>query len=103
MNTQANAYIVAGVRTPIGRYGGVLASIRPDDLAAAVIHGLLERVPSVEPAAVDEVMFGCSNQAGEDNRKVARIANLLAGLSVEVPRTTINRLCRPGMGPLAPA
>ncbi len=103
MNTQANAYIVAGVRTPIGRYGGVLASIRPDDLAAAVIHGLLERVPSVEPAAVDEVMFGCSNQAGEDNRNVARMATLLAGLPVEVPGTTINRLCGSGMDAVAQA
>ncbi|CAN5643775.1 3-oxoadipyl-CoA thiolase [soil metagenome] len=89
----SEAYVVTGVRTPIGRYGGALAPVRPDDLAAHVIATLRERVASVDFAAVDEVLLGCANQAGEDNRNVARMASLLAGLPVEVPASTINRLC----------
>lgn len=87
------AYVVTGVRTPIGRYGGALAPVRPDDLAAHVIATLRDRLPSVDFGAVDEVLLGCANQAGEDNRNVARMASLLAGLPVEVPASTINRLC----------
>jgi 3-oxoadipyl-CoA thiolase len=87
------AYVVTGVRTPIGRYGGALAPVRPDDLAAHVIATLRDRLPSVDFDTVDEVLLGCANQAGEDNRNVARMASLLAGLPVEVPASTINRLC----------
>ncbi len=87
------AYVVTGVRTPIGRYGGALAPVRPDTLAAHVIATLRDRLPSVDFGAVDEVLLGCANQAGEDNRNVARMASLLAGLPVEVPASTINRLC----------
>jgi 3-oxoadipyl-CoA thiolase len=90
------AWIVDGVRTPIGRHGGALASIRPDDLAARVMEALLERT-GVDPAGIDDVIFGCINQAGEDNRNVARMALLRAGLPVEVPGRTVNRLCGSGM------
>lgn len=90
------AWIVDAVRTPIGRYGGALASVRPDDLAALTIEALLKRA-DVDPASVDDVILGCINQAGEDNRNVARMASLLAGLPVEVPGQTINRLCGSGM------
>ncbi|WP_186418204.1 3-oxoadipyl-CoA thiolase [Bosea sp. CS1GBMeth4] len=93
----SKAYLVDGVRTPIGRYGGALAGVRPDDLAAQVIRALLARHPALPPSALDEVVFGCANQAGEDNRNVARMAVLLAGLPVEVPGTTINRLCGSGL------
>lgn len=89
----AEAYIVSGVRTPIGRYGGALSSARPDDLAAHVIREALARVSSVPAEAIDEVVLGCANQAGEDNRNVARMAALLAGLPEAVAGTTINRLC----------
>ncbi|HEV7322432.1 MAG TPA: 3-oxoadipyl-CoA thiolase [Ensifer sp.] len=92
-----DAYIVSGVRTPIGRYGGVLSSARPDDLAAHVIREALARVASVPADAIDEVVFGCANQAGEDNRNVARMAGLLAGLPETVAGTTINRLCGSGL------
>jgi acetyl-CoA acyltransferase len=88
-----NAYICDAVRTPFGRYGGALASLRTDDLAAAPIRALIERNASVDWAAVDDVIYGCANQAGEDNRNVARMAALLAGLPVEAPGTTLNRLC----------
>ncbi len=91
------AYLVAGIRTPIGRYGGALAPVRPDDLAAHTIRALLERVPSVDPEAIDDVILGCANQAGEDNRNVARMAVLLAGLPETVPGTTVNRLCGSGL------
>jgi 3-oxoadipyl-CoA thiolase len=91
------SYLVAGIRTPIGRYGGALASVRPDDLAALTIRELLARVPSVDPARIDDVILGCANQAGEDNRNVARMAGLLAGLPDTVPGTTINRLCGSGL------
>ena len=93
----AEAHICAYLRTPIGRYGGVLASVRPDDLAASVITGLQEKHGKVDWGKVDEVVFGCANQAGEDNRNVARMALLLAGLPASVPGLTVNRLCASGM------
>lgn len=92
-----HAYICDAVRTPIGRYGGSLAGIRTDDLAALPIKALLARYPQLDWDAVNDVLLGCANQAGEDNRNVARMAALLAGLPTEVPDTTINRLCGSGM------
>ena len=97
MSNQPNVYIVDAVRTPIGRFGGTLRTVRPDDLAAHVIRELLRRNPSVDPAAVEDVIFGAANQAGEDNRNVARMASLLAGLPTSVPGTTVNRLCASGL------
>ncbi|MCK0143192.1 3-oxoadipyl-CoA thiolase [Aliiroseovarius sp. F20344] len=91
------AFICDAVRTPIGRYGGALSGVRADDLAALPIAALKERNPNVDWAAIDDVIYGSANQAGEDNRNVARMAALLAGLPVEVPGTTINRLCASGM------
>jgi 3-oxoadipyl-CoA thiolase len=91
------AYLVSGVRTPIGRYGGALAGVRSDDLAAHVIRELTGRHSDVDWARVDDVVFGCANQAGEDNRNVARMSALLSGLPVEVSGTTINRLCASGL------
>jgi hypothetical protein len=91
------AYICDYVRTPIGRFGGVLSSVRTDDLAAVPLKALMARHPSLDWAAVDEVIMGCANQAGEDNRNVARMALLLAGLPQSVPGTTVNRLCGSGM------
>ncbi len=91
------AFICDAQRTPIGRYGGALASVRADDLAAVPIAALMARNPQVDWARVDDVVMGCANQAGEDNRNVARMAALLAGLPVEVPGATINRLCASGM------
>ena len=88
-----DAFICDGIRTPIGRYGGALASVRADDLAAIPLRELLSRNPGLDPAAIDDVIFGCANQAGEDNRNVARMALLLAGLPESVPGSTINRLC----------
>ena len=90
------AVVVGAVRTPIGKYGGILRSVRPDDLGAHVIKELLSRFP-IEPSIVDDVCFGCSNQAGEDNRNVARMATLLAGLPYTVPASTVNRLCGSGL------
>ncbi len=90
------AWIIDGVRTPIGRHGGGLASVRPDDLAALTIEALVER-NGLDPSVVDDVLFGCTNQAGEDNRNVARMAALRAGLPVTVPGQTVNRLCGSGM------
>jgi len=87
------SYICDAIRTPFGRYGGVLSSVRADDLAAIPIRALMERNPGVDWAAVDDILMGCANQAGEDNRNVARMAGLLAGLPMEVPGATINRLC----------
>ncbi|MFF3865308.1 3-oxoadipyl-CoA thiolase [Micromonospora sp. NPDC001898] len=95
------AYLVAGVRTPIGRYAGALSGVRPDDLAAHVIRELVARHPSVDWARVDDVVLGCANQAGEDNRNVARMAALLAGLPGAVPGSTVNRLCGSGLDALA--
>ena len=90
------AWIVAALRSPFGRYGGALASVRPDDLAAAVIRALIER-SGIDPALIEDVILGCANQAGEDNRNVARMAGLLAGLPVEVGGLTVNRLCGSGL------
>ena len=95
------AYICDCVRTPFGRYGGALAKIRTDDLAAIPIRALVERNPQVDWARVDDVVLGCANQAGEDNRNVARMALLLAGLPKEVPGTTVNRLCGSSMDAFA--
>jgi 3-oxoadipyl-CoA thiolase len=97
-----DAQILAAVRTPIGRAGGALADLRPDDLAAAVLRGLLQRHP-LPPDRIDDVILGCANQAGEDNRNVARMALLLAGLPVEVPGQTVNRLCGSGLQAVASA
>src|SRR6187455_571576 len=91
------AFICDAVRTPFGRYGGSLASVRTDDLAAIPLKALVDRNPGVDWAAVDDVVYGCANQAGEDNRNVARMALLLAGLPKEVSGTTVNRLCGSGM------
>ena len=91
------AYICAYVRTPIGRYGGALSGVRTDDLAAIPLKALMERHAKVDFEAVDDVIYGCANQAGEDNRNVARMAVLLAGLPGSVPGTTMNRLCGSGM------
>jgi acetyl-CoA acyltransferase len=89
----SNAFLYAAVRTPFGRYAGALAGSRPDDLAATVVRGLLERTPEVDPARIGDVILGCANGAGEDNRNVGRMAVLLAGLPVSVPGLTVNRLC----------
>ena len=97
------AYICDAVRTPIGRYGGALAAVRADDLAAVPIAALLKRNPTLDPAAIEEVLLGCANQAGEDNRNVARMALLLAGLPVSVPGATLNRLCGSGLDAVAQA
>ena len=97
------AYLCDPVRTPIGRYGGALSAVRPDDLAAVPIKALIERNPSVDWGCVDDLIYGCANQAGEDNRNVARMAGLLAGLPVEVPGATVNRLCGSGLNAVANA
>jgi acetyl-CoA acyltransferase len=97
------AFICDGVRTPIGRYGGSLAAVRTDDLAAIPIAALLARNPRLDPAAIDDVYLGCANQAGEDNRNVARMAALLAGLPETVPASTLNRLCGSGLDAVASA
>ncbi len=97
MSSKRDAFICDYARTAIGRYGGVLAKVRTDDLAAVPIKALIERNDAIEPSDFDEVVLGCANQAGEDNRNVARMAALLAGLPVEVPGATINRLCGSGM------
>ena len=99
----ANAYVCEGVRTPIGRYGGVLSQVRTDDLAAHPLKALRGKFPKFDWEAVDEVIYGCTNQAGEDNRNVARMALLLAGLPMTVPGVTVNRLCASGMEAVASA
>ena len=96
-----HAFICDAIRTPIGRYGGALATVRADDLAAIPIRALIERNPAVDWKAVDDVVYGCANQAGEDNRNVGRMAVLLAGLPVEVPGTTVNRLCGSSLDAIA--
>jgi len=88
-----DAFLYAAARTPFGRFGGALAEVRPDDLAAIALTGVLGKAPGLDPAAIGDVVWGCANQAGEDNRNVGRMAVLLAGLPVEVPATTVNRLC----------
>src|SRR5246127_3872263 len=97
MTNTRDVFLCDAVRTPIGRYGGALAKVRADDLAAVPIKALVKRNPKVDWAALDEVVLGCANQAGEDNRNVARMALLLAGLPVEVPGVTVNRLCASGL------
>ena len=97
MSRIEDAFICDAVRTPIGRFGGSLAYVRADDLAALPIRTLMARNTGVDWDAVDEVVLGCANQAGEDNRNVARMAALLAGLPVGVPGTTMNRLCASGL------
>jgi 3-oxoadipyl-CoA thiolase len=101
-STRQEVFLVDAVRTPIGRHGGVLARVRPDDLAATAIAALVRRT-GVEPSSVDDVILGCANQAGEDTRNVARMALLLAGLPVEVPGQTVNRLCGSGLQAVASA
>ena len=91
------AYICAYIRTPIGRFGGSLSSVRADDLGAIPLKAIMAQNPNLDFEAIDEVVFGCANQAGEDNRNVARMSSLLAGMPVSVPGTTINRLCGSGM------
>jgi acetyl-CoA acyltransferase len=102
MNTRA-VYVCDYVRTPIGRYGGALAPVRPDELGAVPLRELLRRAASLDPRAIDDVLLGCANQAGEDNRNVARMSLLLAGLPVEVSGATINRLCGSGLDAVAMA
>src|SRR3569623_3555327 len=101
--TLADAYICDAIRTPLGRYGGALASVRPDDLGAIPLRALAERNKGVAWSAVDDVIMGCANQAGEDNRNVARMAALLGGLGESAPGTTINRLCGSGLDAVAMA
>jgi acetyl-CoA acyltransferase len=100
-NTAIQAFICEAVRTPIGRYGGALAAVRADDLGAIPIAALLKRQAALDPGAIDEVFYGCANQAGEDNRNVARMVALLAGLPVSVPGATVNRLCGSGLDAVA--
>jgi acetyl-CoA acyltransferase len=93
----SKAWICDAIRTPIGRYGGALSSVRTDDLGAVPISALIERNPGLDPASIDDLVYGCANQAGEDNRNVARMSGLLAGLPASVPAATVNRLCGSGM------
>lgn len=97
IRTVRDVYVVDAVRTPIGKFGGAFAGVRPDDLAAHVVRSLVDRTPSLDPARIDDVVFGDANGAGEDNRDVARMAVLLAGLPVTVPGVTVNRLCGSGL------
>src|ERR1035441_6778845 len=92
-----NAYIIDGIRTPIGNVGGTLSVVRTDDLAAIVLKELIKRNSSVDPKEIGDVILGCANQAGEDNRNVARMALLLAGLPYSIPGETVNRLCASGL------
>src|SRR5690606_33459988 len=98
-----DAFICDALRTPIGRYAGALAAVRTDDLGAIPLRALMARNPGVDWAQVDDVWFGCANQAGEDNRNVARMSSLLAGLPVTVPGVTVNRLCGSGMDAIGSA
>jgi acetyl-CoA acyltransferase len=97
VKTLADVFICDAIRTPIGRYGGALATVRADDLGAVPLASLLHRNPSLDPAAIDDISYGCANQAGEDNRNVGRMSSLLAGLPETVPAATVNRLCGSGM------
>jgi acetyl-CoA C-acetyltransferase len=103
MNNMNEAFICDAIRTPIGRYGGALKDVRADDLGAIPLRALVERNPGVQWNLVDDVIYGCANQAGEDNRNVARMATLLAGLPQEIPGTTVNRLCGSGMDAIGTA
>ena len=103
MERMSDVYILDAVRTPMGRYNGALAGVRPDDLAAHVIRSVVQRAPDLDPARLDDVFFGNANGAGEDNRDVARMATLLAGLPTSVPGVTLNRLCGSGMEALIAA
>src|SRR5437762_9015693 len=102
MREMTEAYICAALRTPVGKHGATLSNVRPDDLAAGRITAVVER-SGIDPLAIDDVILGCTNQAGEDNRNVARMALLLAGLPVEVPGQTVNRLCGSGLQAVASA
>jgi len=93
----SDTYIIDGIRTPLGKYGGTLAAVRPDDLAALTIRKLISRNPHINTSEIDDVILGCANQAGEDNRNVARMSLLLAGIPFSVPGETVNRLCASGM------
>jgi acetyl-CoA C-acetyltransferase len=93
----SSAYIIDAVRTPVGRFGGMLSTVRPDDMLALVIHELIKRNPNIDLAVIEDVIAGAANQAGEDNRNVARMAVLLAGLPITIPGTTVNRLCASGL------
>jgi 3-oxoadipyl-CoA thiolase len=97
MSSTPEPVILSAVRTPVGRYGGALSHVRPDDLAAIALRAAVDRVPSLDTSAIEEVYLGCANQAGEDNRDVARMALLLAGLPQEIPGITVNRLCASGL------
>ena len=97
------AFICDAIRTPFGRYGGALSSVRADDLGAVPLRALMARNPNVDWAAVTDVIYGCANQAGEDNRNVARMSSLLAGLPLEVPGATVNRLCGSGLDAIGTA
>src|ERR1041384_8171566 len=101
MNKEAD--LVAGVRTAIGNFGGTLSPVRTDDLAALAIEGLMKKLPQLDANAIEDVILGCANQAGEDNRNVARMAGLLAGLPISVAGETVNRLCASGMAAVANA
>ncbi|MDE3053841.1 MAG: 3-oxoadipyl-CoA thiolase, partial [Gemmatimonadota bacterium] len=98
-----DAFLIDGIRTPVGNLGGALRDVRPDDLAAHALSTVLARNPSADPAAVTDVMLGCANQAGDDNRNVARMALLLAGIPFTVPGETVNRLCASGLSAVAHA
>lgn len=97
----SEAFLVDGVRTPFGRYGGALAEVRPDDLLAHALRSVLDRLPSIDASSIDEVVAGCVNQSGEDNRNVARMSTLLAGIPAHVPAVTVNRLCGSGLEAVA--
>src|SRR5438067_3692316 len=101
-NVTREAFICAALRTPVGKHGGALAGVRADDLAAVPIRAVVER-SGIDPSSIDDVILGCTNQAGEDNRNVARMASLVAGLPVEVPGQTVNRLCGSGLQAAASA
>lgn len=101
--SNSTAYIIDAVRTPVGKFGGTLSSVRPDDLGALVLKAILERNPNLDPSSIEDVIFGAANQAGEDNRNVARMSLLLAGIPVIVPGITVNRLCASGLQAIADA